>query len=41
VVCDLNAIDAIRRRAMLETGIARMHFKLKAGVDGVRISLAL
>jgi hypothetical protein len=41
VVCDLNAIDAILHYAMLEAGIAYMHFKLKVGVDGMRISLAL
>jgi hypothetical protein len=40
-VCDLNTIDAIHHYAMLETGIAYMHFKLKVGVDGIRMSLAL
>jgi hypothetical protein len=29
VVCDRNAIDAIHHHAMLETGIAYMHFKFK------------
>lgn len=40
-VCDLNTIDAIHHHAMLETGIAYMHFKFKVGIDGIRMSLAL